>query len=101
MGIRKKHGRSDARRCARCDVHVLEHGHWQANQMNARGAGTCQCKSEEENDVRSTDTDIFRRINSKPGRRKKTKSSVTGREDTKIRMDGTDMRKREKPPDVK
>lgn len=41
--------------------------HGQANQMNARGAGTC--KSGGENGVRSTDTDIFGRINSKPEKR--------------------------------
>lgn len=53
--------------------------------------------------MRSMVTESFRRVKLKSERKEENrkKESVAGREDTKIRMDGTDMRKREEPPDVK
>lgn len=52
--------------------------------------------------MRSMVTESFRRVKLKSERKEENrKERVAGREDTKIRMDGTDMRKREKPPDVK
>lgn len=55
------------------------------------------------NGMRSMVTESFRRVKLKSERKEENrkKESAAGREDTKIRMDGTDIRKREKPPDVK